>query len=411
MFPPIPLDAWSPSKQTLHRFTQIVGKIRLDQAPRRNHWWHIPFHLTGTGITTRPMGREVIFTIDFDFVAHRLVISTARGDAASFPLPGLSVAGFHDQLMSTLQVLDITPHIRAVPFDLADSTPFAEDTDHRSYDPFWVNRYWQVLSEVALVLEEWAGRDYRKTSPVHHFWHTFDVAVTRFSGRAVDQSQDVDAVSKDAYSHEVISAGFWFGDDQVPEPAFYCYTAPEPPGLTDEPLAPASARWVPSRGAHLALLTYDDARATADPRSAVLDFYESAYLAGALRAGWDIQALRTPYAPPMSDVTAREGSNVEINVVDAVGERRYEAWVGGQLAGIADYIPTDELVAFTHTEVCGGFEGKGVAAAMLRTALADVRSRDLSVLAVCPFVKQYIQRHPQEYADLLYQSRTRIVHD
>ena len=147
------------------------------------------------------------------------------------------------------------------------------------------------------MLEEFAGRSYAKTSPVHHFWHTFDLAVTRFSDRTVEQPPTVDPVTREAYSHEVVSAGFWFGDDTVPEPAFYSYTAPEPPGLTEEQLRPAAARWVDSRGAHLALLTYEDARTSADPRATVLDFLESAYAAAARRAGWDLGALRCPTAP------------------------------------------------------------------------------------------------------------------
>ncbi len=297
VFPPIPLSAWAPTKDTLHRFAQIVGKIRLAGSARRNHWWNVPFHVTGRGITTRPMGTGTAFTIDFDFVDHRLEIATLGGDRLSFALPGLSVAAFHERVMQALGSLGIEVTIQAVPFDLADRTPFAEDTAHHHYDPFWVNRYWQVLSQVALVLEEFAGRSYAKTSPVHHFWHTFDLAVTRFSDRVVEHPDSVDPVTREAYSHEVVSAGFWFGDDNVPEPAFYSYTAPEPAGLTDEPLRPPAARWIDSRGAHLALLTYEDARATADPRATVLDFLESAYRAGATRAGWDLAALRCSYAP------------------------------------------------------------------------------------------------------------------
>jgi hypothetical protein len=296
LFPSIPLAEWVDTKDTLHRFAQIVGKIRLDQSPPRNHWWHVPFHVTGRGITTRPMGSDPIFAIDFDFVDHRLVVNTAAGDTVSFPLAGQSVASFYDRLFSTLAALGIRVRIRPEPFDLPDRTPFAEDTAHASYDPVWVNRYWQVLAQVDLVLEEFAGRSYAKTSPVHHFWHTLDLAVTRFSDKRVDHPDSTDPVTREAYCYEVISFGFWFGDDNVPEPAFYSYTAPEPAGLLDEPLRPSQARWIESRGAHLALLRYDDARAAADPRATVLDFYESAYRAGAARAGWDVERLKTPYA-------------------------------------------------------------------------------------------------------------------
>ena len=181
------------------------------------------------------------------------------------------------------------------PFDLPDADrPFADDTEHAGYDPAWASRYWQVLSQVNLVLEEFAARFSGKVSPVHHFWHTFDIAHTRFSERQVDQPPTADSVTREAYSREVISFGFWFGDDRFPEPAFYAYTAPEPPGLADQPLRPAAAWWDPRDGSHLAVLRYDDARAADDPRASVLDFYESAYQAGARLAGWGIQRLSCP---------------------------------------------------------------------------------------------------------------------
>jgi hypothetical protein len=298
LFPPIPLAEWADTKETVHRFLQVVGKLRLAHGPRRNHWWHVPFHLTGRGVTTRPMGLDPVFAVDLDFVDHRLEIAAGTGARTSFALPGLSVAGFYTRLLQSLSALGLPATVdRPLPFDLADRTPFAEDERHAAYDPAWVTRYWQVLGQVGQVLEEFAGRSYAKTSPVHHFWHTFDLAVTRFSDRRVDQPAAVDPVTREAYSHEVISSGFWFGDDQVREPAFYSYTAPEPAGLADEPLRPAAARWIDSRGAHLALLPYEAVREAADPRAAVLDFLESAYAAGARRAGWDVAALRCPHAP------------------------------------------------------------------------------------------------------------------
>jgi len=299
LFPPMPLASWQDTKQTLHRFCQVVGKIRLAASVRRNHWWNVPFHLTGRGITTRPMdqaGTQPSFTIDFDFLDHQLRISTLDGRAAAVPLQGQSVASFHDQTLQALAEFGITvaiahPH----PFDLSDAgRPFAADTEHASYDPVWVNRYWRVLSQVNLVLEEFAARFSGKVSPVHHFWHTFDIAHTRFSDRHVDQQLTADPVTREAYSREVISFGFWFGDDRFAEPAFYAYTAPEPPGLADQPLQPATAWWMPRNGSHLAVLGYDDARGDDNPRSRMLDFYESAYQAGARLAGWDTGRLASP---------------------------------------------------------------------------------------------------------------------
>ncbi|MEO3754493.1 DUF5996 family protein [Streptomyces sp. B6B3] len=298
-FPPMPLVEWRDTKETLHRFTQIVGKIRLAASTRRNHWWNVPFHVTGRGITTRPMGQvdgNPIFTIDFDFVDHRLVVMTLEGATRSFPLPGQSVASFHDQTLAALAALGVRADIAIPrPFGLPDSDrPFAEDTEHATYDPVAGNRYWRVLSQVASVLEEFAAGFSGKASPVHHFWHTFDIAHSRFSGRRVDQPGRVDPVTREAYSAEVISFGFWFGDDTFGEPAFYSYTAPEPAGLAEAPLSPASARWVVAGDSHLAVLPYDAARDEADPRAAALAFYESAYQAGAGRAEWDIAASACP---------------------------------------------------------------------------------------------------------------------
>ncbi|HEY2764578.1 MAG TPA: DUF5996 family protein [Pseudonocardiaceae bacterium] len=296
LFAPMPLQSWADTKDTLHRFAQIIGKIRLAASPRRNHWWNVPFHLTGRGITTRPMGRDPVFTIDFDFVDHRLVINALDGRTVSFPLPGQSVAGFYARTLDGLAALGATTTIaHPRPFDLPDTDrSFAEDTEHASYDPEWVTRYWQVLSQVNLVLEEFASRYSGKTSPVHHFWHTFDLAVTRFSDRHVDQPPEHDPVTREAYSREVISFGFWFGDNTFPEPAFYSYAAPEPPGLAEDALTPVTAEWLTQRNSHLAVLRYADARSRPDPYRSVLDFYESAYQAEARRCGWDVGRYASP---------------------------------------------------------------------------------------------------------------------
>jgi hypothetical protein len=298
-FPALPLARWVDSKETFHRFLQVVGKIRLAASARRNHWWNVPFHLTGRGLTTRPMWSAdtgEIFTIDFDLVAHVVLVAHVDGRAVSIPLTGQSVASFHDRTHEALRSLGIGVRVeRDRPFDLPDAhRPFADDTEHSVYEPVWVNRYWRVLSEVNLVLEQFSARYSGKTSPVHHFWHTFDIATTRFADRRVDQPAGVDPVTREAYSREVISSGFWFGDETSPAPAFYSYTAPEPEGLAEQPLVPGSARWREQGSGHLAVLPYDDARAGADPRGTVLEFYESAYQAGARLAGWDVARHASP---------------------------------------------------------------------------------------------------------------------
>jgi hypothetical protein len=297
---PMPLSSWADTKETLHRYLQVVGKIRLSASPRRNHWWNVPFHLTGRGVTSRPMGLvdgNPIFTIDFDFVGHNLVVQGLDGEAVSFPLAGQSVASFYRRTLDALGTLGVTVHIdHPHPFDLPDAArPFQDDTEHAAYDPAQVTRYWQLLSQVNLILEEFASTFSGKVSPVHHFWHTFDIAHTRFSDRRVDQPAGVDPVTREAYSREVISFGFWFGDTSMPEPAFYSYTAPEPSDLTDGRLLPDAARWTPRGGSHLAVLPLHAVQDSPDRRGAILDFYESAYRAGATRAGWDIDRLASPH--------------------------------------------------------------------------------------------------------------------
>jgi hypothetical protein len=289
-WPDLSYASWQGSKETVHRMVQLVGKIRLAAAPRRNHWWNVTLHVTGRGLTTRPMGDEPIFTIDFDFLDHRLDLTTIEGLGWSFPLTGQSVAGFTRELLRGLDAVGVTTRpARPYPYGLPDSArTFFDDHEHATYDPAAVTRYWQVLSRVDLLLEEFAGRWSGKTSPVQLFWHSLDIAVTRFSDRHVDPGPDVDPVSREAYSREVVSFGFWAGDDSFPDAAFYSYTAPEPTGLVREPLQPASARWTQRGSGHLAVLTYDDVRRQADPRSAVLGFYDSAFRAGASRAGWDL---------------------------------------------------------------------------------------------------------------------------
>ncbi|MGW9448553.1 DUF5996 family protein [Streptomyces sp. NPDC055632] len=297
LFPALPRESWAATKETLRRFLQIVGKVRLAASVRRNHWWNVPFHLTGSGITTRPTGPladGTVFTVDFDFAAHRLRVLNLDGRQASFPLMGLSVAGFYRAFTGTLPHLGIgiLPE-HPYPFDLPDAArPFAEDDEHAAYDPAAVNRYWTILTQVMLVLEKYAAGYSGKTSPVHHFWHTFDIAVTRFSDRNVAQGPSVDPVTREAYSREVISSGFWFGDDRsYPEPAFYSYTAPEPDGLARQPLEPATAQWTQNNGSHLALLPYDDVRTAPDARAEILRFYDSAFVAGARLAGWPADRL------------------------------------------------------------------------------------------------------------------------
>lgn len=290
-FPEIPLEAWRPTKNTLHLFCQIVGKIRLAMHPRINHWWHVPLYVSPRGLSTRTIPlKSGNFEIEFDFNDHKLDIRTSDGRHEDFALfDGLSVADFYKSLFQNLEKLDIRPEIKAVPYEAPSTTPFAEDNENKSYDKEYVERFHRTLVVVDEILEEFRGRFVGKSTPVHMFWHSFDLALTRFSGKRVPPREGAGLVEREAYSHEVISFGFWFGDDKVPAPAFYSYVAPEPEGLAEEPLLPASAQWAESNGAHLALFMYENVRTASDPRTTALEFLESAYQSGARRAGWDVE--------------------------------------------------------------------------------------------------------------------------
>ncbi len=286
-FPPLPLEEWENTKRTLHRFTQIVGKIRLASMPQMNHWWHVTLYFTTRGVTTGPMPYDDrTFAIDFVFIAHRLVITTSAG-----VVEGLSVARFHGRVFSTLSRLGIGVDILARPFDLIPAEPFPTDEIHASYDREYVNRWWKILVQVDQAFKEFAGRYTGKTSPVHLFWHSFDLVVTRFVGRRAPKIPGADLVTREAYSHEVISFGWWPGDDNLRAPAFYSYVAPEPQGITQQQLRPDVASWQQARGSHLAMLMYDDMRRMDAPRDALPDFLQSACDAGATTAGWDRKLL------------------------------------------------------------------------------------------------------------------------
>ena len=292
--PSLPLEEWRDTKETLQRYVQIVGKIRLEYSPFTNHWWHVTLHVDPRGLSARHMfSGELAFEISFDLISHELRILTSAGDMASFPLrDGLSVAEFYGELISISETLGIDAALNNPrPFGLEDEERhFEEDTEHASYDEEYVERYRKILTWADHVFRVFSGRFVGKSSPVHLFWHGFDLAVTRFSGRRAPEREGADKVTREAYSHEVISFGFWPGDRDTPIPAFYSYTAPEPGTLTEQPLVPEAAFWAPERG--LALLMYDDVRQVASPGTTLLEFMQSAYEAGARSAGWDVEDLR-----------------------------------------------------------------------------------------------------------------------
>jgi Family of unknown function (DUF5996) len=294
--PELHLDDWRPTKDTLHLYCQILGKIRLGTAPPRNHWWNVPLYVDVRGLTTRRLHRrDTTFDITLDFVDHAVVVRTSAGRIMSFQIgSGLAVADFDAALHEILRELDIDVVIKEQPFGVPMKTPFAQDSEHRSWDREAVERFSRVLDWSDSVFEEFSGWFNGKTSPVHLFWHSLDLAVTRFSGRPAPPL-DADQVTREAYTHEVISFGFWAGDDTIGDAAYYSYTAPEPEGLRDEPLS--AGEWIEYGNGSMAILPYETVRTARSPQSTLLAFCQSAYEAGARLAKWDTASFTSTWCP------------------------------------------------------------------------------------------------------------------
>ena len=286
----MPLSAWQSTYDTLHMWTQVVGKVRLALSPRVNHWWEVALYVNARGLTTSaiPYG-DGIFEVQFDFIEHMLTIQTSWNSSKSIALKPQSVADFYSAFMSALQSLGIEVKIWTTPVEVPNPIPFEQDTQHSSYDPEYVRRFWQILIQSDTVFKEFRSRFIGKDSPVHFFWGSFDLCVTRFSGRRAPVKPDADAITREAYSHEVISAGFWPGGGEIRDAAFYAYAAPEPTGFAEQRVQPASAFYHPQMREFL--LMYEDVRRAASPREALLSFLQSTYDAGANLANWNRKEL------------------------------------------------------------------------------------------------------------------------
>ena len=289
-WPALPLENWIATRDTLHMWAQIAGKIRLEFASYVNHWWNSTLYVNARGLTTSsiPYGTG-LFELQFDFIDHKLVIRSSSGSIKMVGLYPRSVADFYREVMATLHSLGIEAKIYHMPVEVADPIAFDQDETHASYDPEYVRRFWRILMSTAEVMQEFRGRFIGKCSPVHLFWGSFDLAVTRFSGRRAPERPEADAVTREAYSHECISAGFWTGSGNVAGPAFYSYTAPAPAALARVPVQPAKAFFSQQMGEFL--LMYDDIRLLESPAHGLLDFLQSTYEAGANLAHWDREML------------------------------------------------------------------------------------------------------------------------
>ena len=294
-WPSLPLEAWSDTCATLHRWFQIVGKICLEQNPWVNHSWHATLHVTARGLSTPPIpydGR--VFQIEFDFIAHRLTLQSSDGRTGGFALEPQSVAAFYARLMREMGKLELHVTIRRTPNEVVDAIPFDQDEVHHAYDQAYANRFWRVLVQTDRLLKRFRARFIGKCSPVHFFWGAPDLAVTRFSGRrAPDHPGGIpnlpDWVAREAYSHEVSSCGFWPGGDPVPYPAFYSYAYPEPEGFAAAPIRPDGAFY--SIDLREFILPYDVVRQAASPDDTLLEFLQTTYEAAASLADWDRSAL------------------------------------------------------------------------------------------------------------------------
>jgi len=294
-WPALPHIGWQDTCATLHMWTQIVGKIRLAQEPMLNQWWQVPLYVTATGLTTSPMPYQSrSFQIDFDFCHHMLVIRTSDPQHREFALTPMPVAEFYDWIMQTLRDLSIDVKIWTMPVEVADAIPFEKDRQHKSYDADAAQRFWRVLVQADRLMKPFRAGFIGKVSPVHFFWGSFDLAVTRFSGRSAPPHPGGmpnlgDWVAREAYSHEVSSCGFWPGNGGFGKAAFYSYAYPAPPGFADAVLLPPQAVFDRTLGEFI--LDYDTVRLSRDPDAMVLDFLRSTYAAAANAGKWDRAAL------------------------------------------------------------------------------------------------------------------------
>ena len=304
-WPPLPLEAWQDTYATLHMWTQIVGKIKLALTARNNHWWNAALHVTARGLSTLPMRHgDDFLEIEFDFVEHVLRIQRQDSAVRTLALAPRSVADFYGDLMGTLDGFHLPVHIWPVPVEVPDPIPFAEDHGHAAYDPEYANRCWRILLRSARVLEDFRANFTGKCSPVHFFWGSFDLAVTRFSGRPAPERAGADPITREAYSHEVISHGFWpgtrpaasagpgVGDGGVHEPAFYGYAAPEPARLADAKIAPTAAYY--NSVLKEFILPYDAVRTAKSPERELRTFLDSTYEQSATLARWERASLERP---------------------------------------------------------------------------------------------------------------------
>ena len=298
-WPELPFEAWKETCATLHMWTQIVGKVRMVLSPSINHWWHVTLYVNARGLTTSLIPyKQRSFEVQFDFLDHNLLILTDDGSNKLLPLMSRSVAAFYDEFMAALHTLGIDVTINTLPAEVTNPIRCDVDDVHASYDEEYAQRFWRILVQTERVMQQFRSDFLGKNSPIHFFWGSFDLAVTRFSGRRAPERPEADAMTREGYSHEVISCGFWPGNEASPEPVFYAYSAPEPPGLKEASILPNAAFY--SSEMKEFFLRYEDVRTSTTPELDLLNFFQSTYDACATLGNWDRHNLERNFKKSIS---------------------------------------------------------------------------------------------------------------
>ncbi|MFT3775959.1 MAG: DUF5996 family protein [Minicystis sp.] len=292
-WPALPLQAWQDTRDTLHMYAQIIGKVRLALSPMMNEWWQVPLYLTARGLGTSPIQHDQrSFDVELDFIDHQVVFRASDGQTRTLALEPRTVADFYDEVMRVLHAMGLDTTIHGKPVEVPDPVPFPEDRVHRAYDAHFARQHWEIVRRIDLVFKRFRARFTGKASPVHFFWGSFNLAVSRFSGRPAPPRPGADRITRVAYDEEVSSVGFWPGGQGIDGPALYSYMAPEPQGFAEQRVEPAEAFYDP--GLREFVLMYDVVRRARDPEDVILRFAQSTYEAGAKLARWDRAALERP---------------------------------------------------------------------------------------------------------------------
>ncbi|MEO0494865.1 MAG: DUF5996 family protein [Actinomycetota bacterium] len=426
-WPDLPTVDWQPTLATLHRWTQVIGKIRLVQSPWLNHSWNVALYVTPVGLTTGtvPHGDEA-FELTMDLRNKRMVAIRSHGEPAWFDLKdGMSVAEFYERTLKLMDKIEMPVSIYTTPSEIADAVPFPDDHENATFDHDHARALHRVLLSTNGVFERFRSGYLGKASRVHFFWGSFDLAVTRFSGRTAPPHPGglpnfpVD-VAAEAYSHEVTSVGFWPGDAET-EPIFYAYAYPSPDGFADATVGPEGAFWLDALGEFV--LPYSAVAAADDPADALLTFCESTHAAAADLAEWDREALECdhphgpdwwvnrPHAPAEATGPAEQPEQAGAPVVETHHDEagsRFVVTVDGVERGFTVYRHRGGRWIFVHTEIDDSVGGLGLGSAVVRFALDHIRTTGEPVVPLCPFVAGWIERHP-EYADLVDQERLAML--